>query len=136
MLPVPLSAIVWSKVFGSLARVMPAVLCFGVGVAYAPDRFTRDIEDVIDEPIAWFFFCQIVLGIFLTTFYSLGTARGALVRAAATIALIDVVFGMFMTVSRGGDEEFVVGFMAFLFADACVPVISGIAWRLRTRARQ
>lgn len=132
LLPLPLAMIAYTKVFGCLISLVPAITYFAVGVFISPENFFDTFVDLIQEPGGWFSVVLYLVFIHLTTLLSLFVKWGAMVLSF----MITYVGTWFLLVfvsllSRGGVDDGI--FVVFAFMGLMLSVFLQIAIGLRLR---
>lgn len=86
MLPRPMTWIAWSKVWGCLLSILPAMTIFLFSAALLPRGLFELLEELI-KPSRWTVFLTFVLFLHLTTLLSLGMRWGGLPLAIAIMVV-------------------------------------------------
>jgi hypothetical protein len=91
-LPQSLGRTLLSKVMGAAMIAIPSVGFFLLGVLLDPSNLGDFLRHLGDEPGAWYVGTQVVLGLFLSTYYSVRFPRGAFTLALVTIGMGNTIF--------------------------------------------
>ena len=121
MLPKSLPQVVYPKLAGCALALIPAVIYFCVGAAFAPNVLGDMLEDWPCNPTPWLFFLSLtIFFIHLTSYLSLWLKWGALAAAAGVCILGGFCLGTCAFGMADMDEEAFLVLLAFVMAVLCI----------------
>ena len=133
LLPKSIGEIAYSKLFGTLIGLLPALLVIFVGAVCAPDGFFDAVQDMLEKPGGWYGISQLILLIHLSTLLSLYVKWGAMPLAFASVyggnILMMFFFSMMFRFGPPGDEMWVL--FSLVTIVACIVMHPIIGNRLR-----
>jgi hypothetical protein len=133
LLPKGVAEIAYSKLFGTAISLIPALIVLFVGAVCAPHVLGDILEEMVDEPGAWYFVSQVILFIHLATILSLYVKWGAVPLAFAAIyggnMLMMIFASLFFRFQPPGQE--ILGLLAVVTIMICVGMHRVIGQRLK-----
>jgi hypothetical protein len=111
ILPMSTGALIFQKMVGYMIPAVPYVVIFLLGGLVSPEVMSRMLDDVLTEAPGWYMISMVVMGLYLTVFFSIVLKRGALAVAFLAVFFGNMTFSMmtaFLSLWSGSGQAFLV----------------------------
>jgi hypothetical protein len=132
LLPRSVASIAGNKLLGVLPTFLPALAIMAFGVFLNPREFFQFLSDILTHASGYYALSQYVLLLHLSLLLSLTVKWGSLPLSIAIVGLINTLFAICMSTTRGSSSIVVVP--TFFTGVACIIMIGFILNRLRDLA--
>jgi hypothetical protein len=138
LLPMSTASMIYSKLFGSMVAIVPALWFMWVGMCLYPDGLLDFLEKLVEETGGWYSVFAYFFFVHMVAFFSLIAKWGAVPLSMGIMILIFMMTVMFAMIFEeiGGDGEAALVFMTLFFVAASIGLHVGTGLRFRAVAAQ